>query len=97
MTISPIPTGGNVCAWRVDGLVEKEDAAALREEMQTAVDSCADELSSNPLYAAALYETAHPDEAAYFNSAVMSIFTDLRVMRALLPVSFHKRLMSFFH
>ena len=68
MTISPIPTGGNVCAWRVDGLVEKEDAASLWGKMQDAVDSCTGALALNPLYVSARYETAHPDEAAYFTS-----------------------------
>ena len=68
VTISPIPTGDNVYAWRVDELVEKEDAASLWGKMQDAVNSCTDSLSLNPLYVSALYETAHPDEAACFDS-----------------------------
>ena len=66
--ISPIPTGSNVYAWRVDGLVEKETPEAFREKIQSSVDACAEQLSSNPLYVSAIYETAHHDEAAYFDS-----------------------------
>ena len=68
VTISSIPTGGNVYAWRVNGLVEKKDPEELWKEMQEAVDSNTQELASNPLYVSSVYETAHPEETEYFTS-----------------------------